>query len=63
MSEKSRHILPGEHRYQNMTLAGYMQPQVLERIRGFSLDKDVVVVSYPRTGKHCGVLYIAVYVK
>ena len=56
MAEAEQHRMVGEHKYENMYLTDNYRPEVLDRIRKIDFAGDVLVASYPKTGKRTTII-------
>ena len=57
METKECHELPGEHVYDGMVMFGAIRPDILDRVKDFQFDNDILLASYPKTGTDYNLLH------
>ena len=60
VTHKIGHKLTGEHKYGNLYLPYNYPDAVLDRIPDIDLNEDIIIASYPKTGKSLFALNIYV---
>ncbi|KAL4220600.1 Sulfotransferase 1C2 [Mactra antiquata] len=48
---KFKHVLPGEHVYEDILFFGYTPPDILDAVKDFEIrNDDVIIATYPKAG-------------